>query len=102
MRCAIRRLRTGLSTKVGRLLRAMRSPPVRLERRHPLPFDVVYDYSHDGIRRSFEESLQRLGLARIDILYVHDIGASTVVGGPFDSGILAGCHTWNYDTARRR
>ena len=38
-------------------------------------FDVVYDYSHDYIMHSFEDSLQRLGLARIDILYVHDIGA---------------------------
>ena len=64
-----------LSTKVGRLLRPMPQPPATLERRHPLPFDVVYDYSHDGIMRSFEDSLQRLGLARIDILYVHDIGA---------------------------
>src|ERR1041384_3167553 len=43
-------------------------------RKHPLPFGVVYDYSYDGIMRSFEDSLQRLGLARIDILYVHDIG----------------------------
>ena len=43
-------------------------------RHHPLPFDPVYDYSHDGIMRSFEDSFQRLGLARIDILYVHDIG----------------------------
>lgn len=65
-----------LSTKVGRLLRPKRtsgpSPDGRLA---PLPFEVVYDYSYDGIRRSVEDSLQRLGLARIDILYVHDIGA---------------------------
>jgi D-threo-aldose 1-dehydrogenase len=39
-----------------------------------MPFDPVYDYSHDAILRSFEDSLQRLGLARIDMLYVHDIG----------------------------
>src|SRR5215472_12552310 len=64
-----------LSTKVGRLLRPFPRLPATLERRHPLPFDVVYDYSHDGIMRSFEDSLQRLGLARIDILYVHYIGA---------------------------
>jgi D-threo-aldose 1-dehydrogenase len=37
-------------------------------RRHPLPFEAVYDYSYDGIMRSFEDSFQRLGLARIDIL----------------------------------
>jgi len=65
-----------LSTKVGRLLRPKTdtapSPDGRLS---PLPFKVVYDYSYDGIMRSVEDSYQRLGLARIDILYVHDIGA---------------------------
>jgi D-threo-aldose 1-dehydrogenase len=64
-----------LSTKVGRLLRPNPTGRHADGRRHPLPFDPVYDYSHDGIMRSFEDSLQRLGLARIDILYVHDIGA---------------------------
>src|SRR5437764_5451083 len=63
-----------LSTKVGRLLRPFPQVAPELGRKHPLPFGVVYDYSYDGIMRSFEDSLQRLGLARIDILYVHDIG----------------------------
>jgi D-threo-aldose 1-dehydrogenase len=63
-----------LSTKVGRLLRPRRTAAEDTERRHPLPFDPVYDYSYDAVMRSFEDSLQRLGLARIDILYVHDIG----------------------------
>jgi len=63
-----------LSTKVGRLLRP-RLMVEAAEHRRPMPFDAVYDYSYDGIMRSFEDSLQRLGLARIDILYVHDIGA---------------------------
>src|SRR5256885_1085736 len=63
-----------LSTKVGRLLRPFPQVPPEPGRKHPLPFGVVYDYSYDGIMRSFEDSLQRLGLARIDILYVHDIG----------------------------
>src|ERR1700721_3919163 len=63
-----------LSTKVGRLLRANPTGRHADGRHHPLPFDPVYDYSHDGIMRSVEDSLQRLGLARIDILYVHDIG----------------------------
>ena len=40
----------------------------------PLPFEVQYDYSYDGIMRSMEDSYQRLGLAKIDILFVHDIG----------------------------
>src|SRR3954452_17396889 len=64
-----------LSTKVGRLLRPNPTGVHPNGRRHPLPFDPVYDYSYDGIMRSFEDSLQRLGLARVDILYVHDIGA---------------------------
>ena len=63
-----------LSTKVGRLLRPFPQAAPEPGRKHPLPFGVVYDYSYDGIMRSFEDSLQRLGLARIDILYVHDIG----------------------------
>jgi len=64
-----------LSTKVGRLLRSRISPGDGDVPHHAMPFDPVYDYSHDGILRSFEDSLQRLGLSRIDILYVHDIGA---------------------------
>lgn len=65
-----------LSTKVGRLLRPRRGPGGGTTdgRLAPMPFDVVYDYSYDAIMRSVEDSYQRLGLARIDILYVHDIG----------------------------
>jgi D-threo-aldose 1-dehydrogenase len=64
-----------LSTKVGRLLRPLAAPAAGDGSRHQLPFTIAYDYSYDGIMRSFEDSLQRLGLAEIDILYVHDIGA---------------------------
>jgi D-threo-aldose 1-dehydrogenase len=64
-----------LSTKVGRLLRPRTAPGKRADGwLTPMPFDVEYDYTYDGIMRSFEDSLQRLGLARIDILYVHDLG----------------------------
>ena len=67
-----------LSTKVGRLLRPV---PENQVPDHsyvdPLPFAVDYDYSYDGIMRSVEFSLARLGLNRIDILFVHDIGAYT-------------------------
>lgn len=65
-----------LSTKVGRLLR----PGVHQDPRawvNALPFTPEYDYSYDGVMRSFEDSLQRLGLHHIDILYVHDIGSLT-------------------------
>jgi D-threo-aldose 1-dehydrogenase len=171
-----------LSTKVGRLLKPNPTGVFSDGRTHPLPFDPVYDYSYDAIMRSVEDSYQRLGLAKIDILYVHDIGAyqhgaevhaghmkilresgyraleglrasgavsafgigvnerevlleamewgqwdafllagrytlleqaplddllpkcvtagtSIVVGGPLNSGILAGRDTWNYETA---
>jgi D-threo-aldose 1-dehydrogenase len=65
-----------LSTKVGRLLRPRRTGGGSTDGRlAPMPFEVVYDYSYDGIMRSVEDSYQRLGLAKIDILYVHDIGA---------------------------
>ena len=62
-----------LSTKVGRLLRPRQGAPRPGD--PPMPFEPVYDYSYDGVMRSLEDSLQRLGLARIDILLVHDIGA---------------------------
>jgi D-threo-aldose 1-dehydrogenase len=39
---------------------------------HPAPFLPRIDYSYDGIMRSFEDSLQRLGTDRIDILLLHD------------------------------
>jgi D-threo-aldose 1-dehydrogenase len=65
-----------LSTKVGRLLRPSRQPAAAADGRlAPMPFDVIYDYSYDGIMRSVDDSYQRLGLAKIDILFVHDIGA---------------------------
>lgn len=67
-----------LSTKVGRLLRPVPEDQVPDHSYvNPLPFTVDYDYSYDGIMRSFEFSYARLGLNKIDILYVHDIGAYT-------------------------
>ena len=64
-----------LSTKVGRVLRATRD----LDSFDPkmwvggLPFDWAFDYSYDGIMRSYEDSLQRLGLNSIDLLLIHDL-----------------------------
>lgn len=67
-----------LSTKVGRLLRPVPEAAIPDHGfREPLPFTVEYDYSYDGILRSLEFSFARLGLNKIDILYVHDIGALT-------------------------
>ncbi|GAL96421.1 putative oxidoreductase [Acetobacter tropicalis NRIC 0312] len=62
-----------LSTKVGRLLTAAPQPPAGTMWHDPSPFAYRYDYSADGVRRSVEDSLQRLGLSRIDIVYIHDL-----------------------------
>ena len=64
-----------LSSKAGRLL-APGAAPESDARDWPgaLPFTPVYDYSYDGVMRSHEDSLQRLGLPRVDILLLHDIG----------------------------
>ena len=173
-----------LSTKVGRVLKPRRKPQDAGESwNNPHPFEPIFDYSYDGVMRSYQDSLQRLGLNRIDILYIHDVdvfthgtddqqgkmfrtamkeayraldelrragdikaiglgvneakpvadsleygqwdvfllagrytlleqaplktllpalqkhGASVVIGGPFNSGILVGGTTWNYQKA---
>jgi D-threo-aldose 1-dehydrogenase len=67
-----------LSTKVGRLLHPVPENQVPdFSYVKPLNFDVTYDYGYDAIMRSVEMSYARLGLNRIDILYVHDIGGYT-------------------------
>ena len=65
-----------VSTKVGRLLRDNHDwDGVSLDDnifRVPGRLTRVLDYSAEGVRASAEESLTRLGLDRIDVLYVHD------------------------------
>ncbi len=62
-----------ISTKVGRLLRAPDGAPAEDEHYKGTPRErPVFDFSHDGVMRSVEESLERLGLDRIDVLLVHD------------------------------
>jgi D-threo-aldose 1-dehydrogenase len=58
-----------LSTKVGRLLRP--GTPDPLYRGVP-PLGPVFDFSADGVRRSLEESLARLGLDQVDVALLHD------------------------------
>lgn len=63
-----------LSTKVGRLLKPRREPQREGDQwKMPLPFEPVFNYSYDAIMRSYEDSMQRMGLNKIDILYIHDI-----------------------------
>jgi D-threo-aldose 1-dehydrogenase len=64
-----------LSTKIGRVMRAGR-PGETVEglRANGLPgFLPRFDYSYDGIMRSLEHSHLRLGIARIDVVLVHDV-----------------------------
>ncbi|HEV3102911.1 MAG TPA: aldo/keto reductase [Candidatus Dormibacteraeota bacterium] len=61
-----------LATKVGRLLRADVPPEPGQSFRGTPPVNPTFDFSYDGVMRSVEESLERLGLERIDILHIHD------------------------------
>lgn len=62
-----------IETKVGRVLERVEG--VEPEKWFPdAPRDIVpiYDYTKEGIKRSFDESLERLGLSHIDIVLMHD------------------------------
>ena len=67
-----------LSTKVGRLLEDCAPEEVT-----PVAFvdvpqkRIVYDYTYDGVMKSFEASKKRLGVANVDILFVHDVDIFT-------------------------
>ena len=65
-----------ISSKVGKLLRASKTAD---NRRYfpfsPSPNDMIFDYTASGVRRSIEDSLQRLGINSLDIAFVHDISA---------------------------
>ena len=67
-----------VSTKVGRLLEPTASYAVE---RHGFvdapPLEPVFDYTRDGVLRSFAASRQRLRRDRIDVLFAHDLGAET-------------------------
>jgi D-threo-aldose 1-dehydrogenase len=61
-----------LASKVGRLLRADAPPEPGQSFRGTPPVNPTFDFSYDGVMRSVDESLERLGLDRIDILHIHD------------------------------
>jgi D-threo-aldose 1-dehydrogenase len=66
-----------VSTKVGRWYQAA---PGRWDCGNwagGLEFNAVVDYSYDGAMRSFEQSLLRLGLGRVDVLLIHDVDVHT-------------------------
>jgi D-threo-aldose 1-dehydrogenase len=85
-----------LSTKAGRLLRPTPQHAGRLDDAYsfavPATFERVWDFSAGGIRRSLCESLQRLGLDRVDVLYLHDpeeddLGPALATGLPALAGL---------------
>lgn len=80
-----------VSTKVGRLLRPSPGTADRLDTAHqfavPATLRRVWDFTADGVRRSLEESLGRLGLDRVDVVYLHDpeeddLGPALATGVP--------------------
>ena len=67
-----------MSSKVGRLLEP--APPEEIDYApwvNAGRFKIRFDYSYDGVMRSFEDSLQRLGLVRMEIALIHDIDKFT-------------------------
>jgi D-threo-aldose 1-dehydrogenase len=67
-----------VSSKVGRVLKPARRSSINFTPWvDALPNVCRFDYTYDGTMRSFEDSLQRLGLEHIDILYIHDADVFT-------------------------
>ncbi len=64
-----------LSSKVGRMIHpGVNADPTAEGFHSPMRFHSAFDYSYDAVMRSVEDSYQRLGLDRIDILLLHDLG----------------------------
>jgi D-threo-aldose 1-dehydrogenase len=68
-----------LSTKVGRVFDVDRNykPDPKSLWKGNLNFKYKFDYTAAGVRRSIEDSLQRLGMSSIDVVYVHDLSPDT-------------------------
>ena len=67
-----------LATKVGRVLKPARKDEIEYAPwTNAGRFQMEFDYSYDATMRSFEDSLQRMGLEYIDILFIHDIDRFT-------------------------
>lgn len=88
-----------LSTKIGRLLKpATQSTRDGVGKWFEVPArNEVYDFSYDGVMRSVEFSLERLGVDRIDMLFAHDIdvpnqGSRANVDAKVDQLMAGGYH----------
>lgn len=68
-----------LSTKVGRLFTPVDEKDIpQTMWKNPCSFDFYHDYTADGTKRSIDESLERLGVDSIDLIYVHDLSEDQV------------------------
>ena len=67
-----------ITTKVGRTLHRPQNPATfdRAPWVGGLNFEVRFDYSYDGIMRSYEQALQRLALDTVDALVIHDLDSA--------------------------
>ncbi len=84
-----------LSTKVGRLLRPVEPGEARdgLGKFFEVPERKErFDYGYDGVMRSLEASLDRLGLDRVDVLYAHDLDLFTHGSQGGAGGTARGIH----------
>jgi D-threo-aldose 1-dehydrogenase len=80
-----------ITTKVGRTLRRP-ADPSHFDRSPwvgGLNFEVVFDYTYDGVMRSYEQALQRLSLDRVDALVIHDLDLAEFEAQLTGSGIKA-------------
>ncbi len=62
-----------LSTKAGRIMERPDGTPLSSAFHAPLPFRAVFDYTYDGVMRSFEHSTRRLGITSFDLFLLHDL-----------------------------
>jgi len=61
-----------LATKIGRIMKPTSEKQDTMWK-DPAPFKYDYDYSASGTRRSIEDSLQRMGIESLDIVFIHDL-----------------------------
>lgn len=82
-----------LSSKVGKLLTASRDNNAKAYFPFaPSPNNLHYDYTAEGIKRSIEDSLQRLGVDALDVVFVHDLSPDNPwLPGPWEEQFEIAC-----------
>lgn len=86
------RAEVSVSTKVGRLLEPWRDHAGAMDDEGfvvPATHRRAWGFTEEGIRRSLRESLERLGLDRVEVVYLHDPERSPDPGGALTEGLQA-------------